>query len=120
MTVYNPGFAYPPVANYGASDPGEYINAIQVRSSLWEVALDLLHSFALPGQEGSGPPQMGTRIVCRAVMSPQHAKALAIGLSRTVAAWEEKNGPLPDVEAALKNVVDMTEREEATNDSHPG
>ena len=27
MTVYNPGFAYPPVANYGASDPGEYINA---------------------------------------------------------------------------------------------
>jgi hypothetical protein len=53
-------------------------------------------------------------------MSPQHAKALAIGLSRTVAAWEEKNGPLPDVEAALKNVVDMTEREEATNDSHPG
>jgi hypothetical protein len=55
-------------------------------------------------------------------MSPQHAKALAIGLSRTVAAWEEQNGPLPDVEEALKNVVvvDTTERGEAINDSHPG
>ena len=89
---FPPGFANMPLPN----DPGRYINAIAIRASQYDVAVDLLHQFALPG---AGPPQGAQQVVCRTVMSPVHAKAFAHALQQAVDEWENQFGVLPSTDA---------------------
>jgi hypothetical protein len=89
------------VPSFGISqDPCRYVNGVAIRASQWDIAMDLVQQFALPGPIDQSPQSMN-QIVCRTIMSPQHAKALAHYLQQAVDGWEEKFGPLPSIEVLM-------------------
>jgi hypothetical protein len=89
------------IPNFGvAQDPGRYVNAVLVRASQWDVAIDFFQQFAVPG---SDPAQMVQQVACRTVMSPQHAKAFVHFLEKALATWEEQFGLLPSLDVLIPN-----------------
>jgi hypothetical protein len=100
MSILQPGQTFPPGLIGVGQEPGRYVNAVQMRSSQWDVAIDFQHHFAASGSQGENP-QVLAQNVARVVMSPQHAKALALALQTTVEQWEERFGALPSVDHLL-------------------
>lgn len=78
--------------------PVVYCNGVQVAVSQWDITCLFFHATPLPASvEQTGSPADGTmerRIVQAVVMSPQHAKALAVVLTHNVEAWEQQNGEI--------------------------
>jgi len=90
----NVSFAIPPTS------AASYCNGVQVTTSEWDVTCLFFHSIPVPSEE-SGMGATERRLVQGVVMSPQHAKALALVLQRNVASWEERNGPINLPESVL-------------------
>jgi hypothetical protein len=71
------------------SAPIIYTNSIQVRASVHDIM------FYLGLADPANPDDVKTRLVGRVIMSPQHAKALAVILNKHMEAYEAAFGPIP-------------------------
>ena len=76
-----------------------YVNSVNIQASQWDIAIDLFHQFVVLGTPPA--PQTVQQVVIRAVMSPQHAKALAHILTKSVSDWEERFGALPPLDVLI-------------------
>lgn len=87
------------IPNIGTTqDVGRYVNSVGIQVSQWDLSIDFYHQFGFASPSGA---QRAQQIVCKTVMSPMHAKALAKVLQIAVDQWEEKFGPLPSTEVLI-------------------
>lgn len=69
--------------------PFFYVNNVSVKTSLWDVTLELERIVDLTDE------RLTARRVATIAMSPQHAQALAAMLTRQIARYERDFGRLP-------------------------
>lgn len=79
--------------------PVIYTDSVQVRASIHDIMLYL--GLADPSNQDDTPVQLVGRII----MSPQHAKALAVILSRHIEVYETAFGTIP-TERRMKELID--------------
>ncbi len=82
----------------GASVSAAYANGVQVVSSQWDFTILFFHAVPVPQGDMAAQSSLEQRQVGGIVMSPQHAKALALILAKNVKQWEDQNSAidLPD------------------------
>src|SRR3990170_4953630 len=79
----------------------QYTNNLHIAMSIWDVRV------IFGSVESTTDESIRVSDVARIVMSPQHAKSLAILLNTRVKLYEEKWGPLPDVASSILENVDL-------------
>src|SRR4051794_37827283 len=83
--VLNPGAGLPIPA-------AAYTNGVQIIASQWDLTILFFHTIPTGPANEQGEMPAEQRVVQGVVMSPQHAKAVALVLDKNVRAWEEQNG----------------------------
>lgn len=86
----------PNVTSFSLPAPSSaaYCNGVQITISEWDVTCMFFHSVPVPGGGPGEEANVERRLVHGVVMSPQHAKALALVLGRNVENWEARFGAI--------------------------
>jgi hypothetical protein len=71
-----------------------YANAVGARGGAFDISLEF--GYVVPPGEGEAPPVPNWRV--RVAMSWEHARAMLQLLEEQIQAYEDKVGPIPDIE----------------------